>query len=372
MNKKLFNISEEEKNRILEMHVNATKNLYLNEQLTPTTPKTQQQQNIRYTEVEASATPEKINSHKVLAAKGVPATPQNFKDTFFWTDRNGLALAFANKDLKSFNNTTQRTTKSLDNIYAKYKDGTMVGFEGSGTKEFPTKGLTYIGGSGNGLLALWRALQNGTGVLPNLIKITLSGEKRESQGYQYSTEQVNDTNSNFNGILPWFLKPYIKPQDLPKVNPTYVGKDIILGIPNDKLPSVSNNINSLLGNFLPRQAGKKILDIAAEYGLSMDIPELDGLFKKVNPQMTIQELSDTWNQVQNLIKSKYREELNKFLVIKFGEEQASIYMSKFSPKNGSTVEEEIKRIFGGNLPGYRVNQVTPTEKISKQSYELGK
>ena len=32
-------ISEEEKNRILEMHVSATKNLYLKEQLQPTQPK---------------------------------------------------------------------------------------------------------------------------------------------------------------------------------------------------------------------------------------------------------------------------------------------------------------------------------------------
>ena len=175
--KKLFDINEDEKNRILEMHIDATKRNYLSEQ-TPQ-PKVgvvnQPSGNIGFTEVAGSASIVPVKSASVLTNLGIPATPENFNNTFFYTDKNGLINASAAKNLGTFTMTNPRTTKSPDNVVAVYNDGSEVRLEGSGTKEFLTKGLKYIGGAGNGLLALARALVSGTGKFPGKIKITLAG-----------------------------------------------------------------------------------------------------------------------------------------------------------------------------------------------------
>jgi hypothetical protein len=59
--RKLFEIDENEKRRILEMHENATKNLYLNEQPTPsTTPPPSQPENATGGEIEGTKTIDKV------------------------------------------------------------------------------------------------------------------------------------------------------------------------------------------------------------------------------------------------------------------------------------------------------------------------
>ena len=362
--KKLFDINEDEKNRILEMHIDATKRNYLSEQ-TPQ-PKVgvvnQPSGNIGFTEVAGSASIVPVKSASVLTNLGIPATPENFNNTFFYTDKNGLINASAAKNLSTFTMTNPRTTKSPDNVVAVYNDGSEVRLEGSGTKEFLTKGLKYIGGAGNGLLALARALVSGTGKLPGKIKITLAGGM-EGSSYKYNSANVNNTQSLFNNLLAHYIKPFVDPN---KVSSTYIFRDVVLGLPNAM--SITNSINALFGKFLPRKEGQKTMDVAKEYGLDMT-PEV--FEQQITSSTDLANLDTKWVQIQNGIIAKYKENLEKFLSQKFPENKDA-FLSKFNPVGAQEKPtEELKDISNTSLTGYSIPQQSPVEKQQNKQFKIG-
>lgn len=365
--KNIFETSQEEKNRILEMHESATKRYYLSEQ-TPQ-PKAQGVVNqpsgtIGFTEVAGSASIVPIKSASVLTNIGVPATPENFNNTFFYTDKNGLKNASAAKNLGTFTMTSPRTTKSPDNVVAKYDDGSEIKLEGSGTKEFLTKGLSYIGGAGNGLLALARALVSGTGKLPGKISITLAGGMTGSS-YKYNSAKVNDTTSLFNVLLAHFIKPLVDPS---KVSSSYIHRDIVLGLPNAM--SIQNSINALLGKFLPIAQGQKTMDVAKEYGLDMT-PDVFANLINTSASTAGENIDTKWTEIQNQIIAKYKENLDKFLTQKFPENKDS-YLSLFNPKGAQdTPTQELKDISNKTLSGYAVPQQKPIEKQQNKQFKIG-
>jgi hypothetical protein len=360
---KKFIISEDEKSRILEMHVNATKNLYLKEQLQPTTAANVAAPSIKYSEVAGSASAVPIVDATVLTKLGIPATPDNFSNTFFWTNRQGLSTAFAEKNMRTFTGTTPRSTNSPDNVFAKYTDGSEISIEGKGTKEFPTKGLKAIGGAGNGLLALSRAISTSAGKLPSMIKITLSGE-RTGVAYTYNSSQINNTNAVFNALLAYFIKPLVNPQ---KVNPTYPFKDIVLGQPN-RNGTIEDNINSLLGKFLPKTEGKRLSEVAAEYGLNMDA---NNFKQQILASSDLSNADAKWNEIQSSIVAKYRENLDKFLTAKFPDTKDQ-KLSAFNPKTSSeSATRELKAVSRDFGPGISVPNTTPREKQTQQTFKSG-
>jgi hypothetical protein len=361
--KKLFDINEDEKNRILEMHVSATKRHYLNEQAAPT-PRTpgvvnQPSGTIGFTEVAGSASMVPIVSASVLTNIGVPATPDNFNNTFFYTDKNGLSKASTAKNLGTFSMTSPRTTKSADNVVAKYDDGSEIKLEGSGTKEFLTKGLKFIGGAGNGLLALQRALFSGTGKLPSKIKITLSGGM-EGSSYKYDSAKVNETTSSFNQLLAHFIKPLVDPT---KVSATYPFKDIVTG--NAKsYETIPNILDRLLATFVP----KPFVENKEKYGLDMTP---DNFVQLINASAELSELDTKWNEIQTKIVAKYKENLDKFLTVKFPQNKDA-YLSKFNPKTSSdTAKNELNDISSTYGPGYSTPRKSPTETQKSQQFKIG-
>ena len=361
--KKLFDINEDEKNRILEMHVSATKNFYLNEQAAPT-PRTpgvvnQPSGKIGYTEIAGETDMSPIVRASVLTNIGVPATPENFNNTFFYTDRKGLSTAAASKNLGTFTMTTKRTTKSPDNLFARYKDGSEVKIEGEGTQEFLTKDLAFIGGAGNGLLALQRALVNGNGYLPNKIKITLKGG-RTGGSYRYNSALVNDTSAQFNALLAHFIKPLVDPN---KISPTYPFRSILKGQPDPGL-DIKSTLGSFLATFLPKPFQKN----KEEYGLDMSVDYFENL---INASAELSQLDTKWNDIQRQIVAKYRENLEKFLSVKFPNEKDR-YLSVFNPKTSQvtpTIElSKVSKEFG---PGTSIPQQSPTEKQKSQEFKKG-
>jgi membrane-associated HD superfamily phosphohydrolase len=359
---KNFIISEEEKNRILGMHQEATKRHYLKEQLQPTTAANVAQPTIKYTEVAGSASAAPIKSAGVLTKLGVPATPENFNNTFFYTDRRGLAFAFANNTMSSFAGKSSRTTKSPDNVVALYNDDSQIKLEGEGTQEFLTKNLKYIGGAGNGLLALSRAIKS-KNVLPSVIKITLSGE-RTATSYTYDSAKINDTTSTFNTLLPYFIKPLVNKT---KVSSTYPFRDIMLDLPLTH-PSIENLINSLFDKFLPIPQGKKIMDVAAEYGLDMDV---DNFKTQILASSDLSNANTKWNQIQDAIINKYKENLTKFLKSKFPTDWNQKITSFNPSKSTSSAEQEIKKASGQYLPGFALPKSSATEKQTQQTFKSG-
>lgn len=361
--KKLFDINEDEKNRILEMHVNATKNFYLNEQPAPS-PRTPGDVNkpsgkIGYTEIAGETDMSPIVKASVLTNIGVPATPENFNNTFFYTDRKGLATAAASKNLGTFTMTTKRTTKSPDNLFARYKDGSEVKIEGEGTQEFLTKDLTFIGGAGNGLLALQRALVNGNGYLPTKIKITLKGG-RVGSSYRYNSALVNDTSSNFNALLAHFIKPLVNPNE---VSSTYPLRSILKGQPEPGL-DIKSSLNSLLAKFLP----KPFQENKEKYGLDMSVDYFENL---INESAELSQLDTKWNEIQKQIITKYKENLEKFLSVKFPNEKES-FLSRFNPKTSQfTPTQELEKTKSVYGPGTLVRQTGPIEKQKSQEFKKG-
>jgi len=361
--KKLFDINEDEKNRILEMHVSATKNLYLKEQAAPT-PKTpgmvnQPSGTIGFTEVAGSASMVPIVSASVLTNLGIPATPENFNTTFFYTDKNGLSKASTAKNLGTFSMTSPRTTKSADNVVAKYVDGSEIKIEGAGTQEFLTKGLQFIGGAGNGLLALSRALVSGTGKLPGKITITLSGGM-EGSSYKYDSGRVNKTQSVFNQLLAHFIKPLVDPT---KVSATYPFKDIVTGNPKPS-DTISNNILRLLSTFVPKPLNENI----QKYELDMTPKVFEQL---INASAEVSQLDTKWNEIQNQIITKYKENLDKFLTQKFPQNK-DFYLSKFNhEKSFRNASTELKEVSGTYGPGTASPVLSPKEKQQNQQFKIG-
>lgn len=361
--KKLFDINEDEKKRILEMHVSATKNFYLNEQAAPT-PRTpgivnQPSGTIGFTEVAGSASRVPIVSASVLTNIGVPATPDNFNNTFFYTDRKGLIAASVAKNLGTFSMTTPRITKSSDNVYAKYEDGGEIKLEGSGTQEFLTKGLKFIGGAGNGLLALARALVSGNGKLPGKIKITLSGGM-EGSSYRYDSAKVNDTRAAFNGLLAHFVKPFVDPK---KISSTYPYKDIVTSNPNSE--RIQNLLDRLLVKFVP----KPFIENKEKYGLDMTH---DNFVQLINASAELSELDTKWNEIQSKIVAKYKENLDKFLTVKFPQNKDT-YLSVFGPKTSkNSAKEELNSISSMYGPGTPIPRKSPTETQKSQEFKTGR
>ena len=360
----LFELSEEEKNRILEMHVSATKNLYLKEQLLPTQPKNVPAPDIKYTEVDVSTDPMQISNPKVFSEKGLPVTPQNFRE-FFWVYADGLKTSFKNKNLAEFKNMDKRTTKELDNVVAQYKDGSFVKLVGSGSQSFPTKNLVRLGGAGNGLLSLSRAIRSGTGVLPSVIKIEMGASTRVGESYNYDSGKINQTNSTFNVLLAYFIKPLVDPQ---KVSLTYPERNIVLGQPNN-FGTITNNINGLLSKFLPKIQGKKVMEVAAEYGLDMDAKTFES---QILTSADMSNVDTKWNQIQSEIVAKYKENLDKFLTVKFPDTKVQ-KLGTFRPETSSnSATQEIKKTSANYGPGMAVPRINPQERKTQQNFELGK
>ena len=360
----LFELSEEEKNRILEMHVSATKNLYLKEQLLPTQPKNVPAPDIKYTEVDVSTDPMQISNPKVFSEKGLPVTPQNFRE-FFWVYADGLKTSFKNKNLAEFKNMDKRTTKELDNVVAQYKDGSFVILVGSGSQTFLKDNLVRIGGAGNGLLALWRALQKGPGYTPNVIKLTLAAPERVGESYSYNSSQINKTNGRFNVLLAYFIKPLVDPQ---KVSSTYPERNIVLGQPNNS-GTITDNIDGLLGKFLPKIQGKTVMEVAAEYGLDMDAKTFE---QQILASADMSNVDAKWNQIQSAIVTKYKENLDKFLTDKFPDTKVQ-KLGAFRPETSSNeATQQIKKVSSNYGPGTDVPKINPQEKKTQTKFEVGR
>jgi hypothetical protein len=358
---KKFLISEEEKQRILGMHIDATKRHYLSEQIPKPKPGkvSPSQEKVSVTEISGSADADPIVSPTVLSKYGIPTTQENFNNTFFYTDREGLKTATVTKNLSTFNKTTKRTTKSPDNLYAKYSDGSEVSMEGSGTTVFPTSGLTYIGGAGNGLLALSRAISKGIGRLPSKIKITLSGE-REGGSYSYDSQKVNKLDNFFGGLLAYFIAPYSDPT---KVNPTYFYKNIINGQP---LPTetIDLYLNRFLTTFVPSPFNTNV----EKYGLDMGIEEIKNM---INTPVERSKLDSRWSEIVKAIVAKYKENLEKFLTAKFPQDKDA-FMAKFNPTVSSdTPTEEIKDLSLTRGPGTSTPVKKPTETQKTEKFKSG-
>jgi hypothetical protein len=214
------------------------------------------------------------------------------------------------------------------------------------------------------LLALQRALFSGTGKLPGKITITLSGGM-EGSSYKYDSGIVNKTQSTFSPLSVYFIKPLVDPT---KVSATYPYKNIINGGNPSPYATITDYINSLLGKFLPRQEGKKLVDIAKDYGLDMT-PEV--FEQKINASAELSQLDTKWDEIQNQIIAKYKENLDKFLTQKFPQNK-DLYLSKFNPEkssnNASTVLAKVESTYG---PGTSSQNLSAKEKYQNQQFKIG-
>jgi hypothetical protein len=209
-----------------------------------------------YSEIKATTDPKRVVGLSVLTDAGLPADESNFRGRWVLEQPNIYKTFSQTKNLSLFRNLAPKSPADGENFIEmtvqrflpnqlnpdrtiKVKGGAdtttppvVESLTNTGSKTFNVKypdpdgkhvwSLIRIVASGNGLLALSRALLEATG-LPNKITIGMSQTTRESGGYTYNATKVANTTpvlnliSNMtaasiitkNGLLEPTIKKYV-------------------------------------------------------------------------------------------------------------------------------------------------------------------
>ena len=144
--------------------------------------------------------------------------------------------------------------------------------------------------------------------------------------------------------------------------------NIVLGQPNN-FGTITNNINGLLSKFLPKIQGKKVMEVAAEYGLDMDAKTFE---QQILASADMSNVDAKWNQIQSAIVTKYKENLDKFLTDKFPDTKVQ-KLGAFRPETSSNeATQQIKKVSSNYGPGTDVPKINPQEKKTQTKFEVGR
>lgn len=368
---KKFLISEEEKSRILGLHKEKGYNSTIVEQGPPTQKpaNTQKPQTkISQNEIAASTDPTPIVSEKPLVDAGIPnVNKTNFKSFFGANGYENIKNSILGKSMSYFNSIQPRTTKFEDNVFAVYEDGTKKMLDGPGTIVLPTQGLTKLGGAGNGILALSRAILNNPNKgLPQKITITLGGN-REASSYGYNSDIVNNTKTEFNTLVAWYIKPYVQQKGL-KFDASYIHRDIY----SDKQTTTPSIESLILGIIASSYIPKPIRENAPKYNVNLDVTDLVNLVKTTaNGNMDDNTLNQKWTEIETKIKDRLKTELTNFITVK-EPDKLNTYISKLNPSGADrTPSEEVKDLTTKRIPGYSIPTGSPQEKQSQTTFKSG-
>lgn len=367
MNKNLFVISEEEKNRILEMHKEATKKHYLGEQQQiPTKPNTLPR-SLSLVKIQGETNPDPVIAPSPLVKAGVPANQKTYKNIFY-TNKSGLEASLNSKNMVEFKNQIPQDVKSneaKDYFFITYDNGSkeeLFGGKDVASKVFSTQGLKEIGGSGNGLLALSRAITNTTmKTLQSIgsIEITFSG-KRGAEETKYKSEVVNNTQGTFNNLLAFFMKPYV---DVSKVDSTNPFLPILNGTSNWTLESVLKV--DFLGRIVPKPKEENI----QKYKLDMNAPNFKQKFEQ---KYNENQLDVVWDNLKQEIINQYKFNVEKYLTAAFSKEQATRELSKFNPSSYTEKPSEFLKGLGIKYsPGSSTPAGSPQIRTNQRTFQQG-
>jgi len=342
-----------------------------------------------YSEIKATTDPLRVKSLSVLTDAGLPADESNFRGRWVLEQPNIYKTFSQTKNLSLFRNLAPKSPADGENYIemmvqrfmpnqlnpdktVKVKGGpdtttppVVESLTNSGMKTFNVKypdpdgkhiwSLIRIVASGNGLLALSRALLEST-TLPNKITIGMSQTARESGGYAYNATKVANITPILNlisnmvaasiitksGLLDPSIKRFVS-GDMRGVGP-YFGKtnediaNLITQsiyfldenfIPKGQIETFRKKIDSSGKPLLPNYNSASILAILNQMPIMEDI---SGLFDGSSPQQK-------WDWIQKDVDnlySKFNEQIKNAVVEQYKARLISFFASVYKDTNQAT------------------------------------
>jgi len=352
--------------------------------------------NVSYKEVKGTTSETRIASPDVISQLGVSGvTSENYKNLFTATagdDRNSSMYVILGDISKAQSlSPFQPSGKSpaTDSFTVNYKDGKTDQILNSGELSLPQddyiSNISSISASGNGLLALYRAIERGGTSKADKYTIGFK-QNRESSVSQFNTDQINDLAGTFNTIRNVLLYEtvYDDPNALPnrETMTHFIPKDFIDQTGAEDV--IKWFLNSTYRNYVPPSIAKGAVEanenIYPFLGLEpYDFSFLPEILNNITP-FTFSSLNNdnrpavesryaaekvAPKAIKEAFEPQYKERVFKFLRTQFDNDNTLLnFEALYDPKFGSQVKYDTffkKREY---KPGSR-----PPASLTKKSGE---
>lgn len=322
---------------------------------------------VSYKEVKGTTSATKIASPDVISQLGVSGvTSENYKNLFTATagdDRNSSMYVILNNISKAQSlSPFQPSGKSpaTDSFTVNYKDGKTDQILNSGELSFPQDNsifnISSLSASGNGLLALYRAVERGGTAKADKYTIGFK-QNRESSVSRFNTDQINNLAGTFNTIRNILLYEtvYDDPNALPnrKTMAHFIPKDTVDLVGAES--AIKGYLNNTYRNYVPpsiaKGASKGIENVYSFLGLEpYDFSFLPEILDSITP-FTFSSLNNHNTQaveskyaaekvapeaIKEAFEPQYKERVFKFLKTQFDNDNMLLnFEALYNPKFGS-------------------------------------
>jgi hypothetical protein len=365
--KNLFQIDNNESQRILEMHINATKNQYLTEQTSVKEFKGETDGTKMY-----NFPNPKGKSHN--SKFGLQGTPE--QENYYFTSTIGdIAIQSRGNENEYFINFEPVNDAKT------YVDFISVGgkeINGGGTETFDINKSSKIIATHNGLLAIKRVMDQMKDINykgePAKMTITIAGEKRSSEFKTYDPDKAKKLNSTANSIIKYFVTLIVPTEYRKSINDVVVDK-IKLKSTNDIKELIKGIIDfSLVAQFLPNQ--KEWEEIKTQYNLKgSESTILEPIFEKSEFGRNGGALNQSlWENFWKSFKQTYLYNYSQYVTNKYPEtarkliDELSVAIK--NQDSNYTLQEAFNLLFKAKqyLPGKSPGN---TAKQGKKTYGIG-
>jgi hypothetical protein len=324
----------------------------------------------RYTAVTGTTSSTRIADSGVISQLGVKdVTASNYRDLFTakaFISREGkplmagtlLEMAKA-QTLHKFKH--DGSSPSLDSFIVNYLDGQTDQILNSGTLSFPAEGkktndIDSISASGNGLLALARAITElGRS---SASKYTIGfRQSRESSKLSFNSDEINNLSPTFNSVKDALLYKAVQKQD----------DEYVTGIPTTKSNikrlglGVEEYIVKLLDstsyNYIPLKMGQGA-EVYDKFNLGQyDYSEILNVISKIQPITRYKEFAESqqgdklsyaknaWKEVKKAFVPQYVEHVLSFIEQIGGSQAYERFESRIQPTTGEGYFPDFWHLF---------------------------
>jgi len=390
-----------------------------------------------YSEVQGTTDPTRIAKLSVLTNAGLPADEANFRGRWVLEQPNIYKTFGEVKNLSLFKNQNPKSPADSENYIevtvqrflpnvlnpdrtVKVKGGpdlstppVVESLTNNGTKTFNVKykdpdgkhiwSLVQIVASGNGLLALSRALNESTG-MPNKITIGMSQTQRTSGGFTYDASKIANTTPTLNSLSNITTAAIINKSDFDASTKKYVSGDMsgigryfdktneqladIMAkslyffdtqfIPKEQIQTYRTKVDASGKLLLPNYNSAPFLEILNKLPVFTDFQSLFDAntvqqrwdYISVNVTKSYSKFND---MIKNEVVEQYKKRLIAFFTMVYKDaNQATQLVNSTQFRSASLT---IERSFQNAIVGVKYTSVAnldkATEKKTGASYEVG-
>jgi len=369
--KKLFNITDSEKERILEMHINATKNQYLTEQSSAKVLTADTDSDKMYN----FPNPKGKSHNSKFGLQGGPELENYYFESTIG-DIVNQSRGNENEYLINF--------RPLNDAgkYVEYLKIGNVEINGSGSKTFDINKNMKVRATHNGLLAIKRLMDSMKGMGYNganaKATITIAGTERSSGYKTYSPDVAKDVTIICNTLMRYFALLLVETSKRKMTNDT-VG-DNFKTMPTEQLKTnIKGQIDYfLVSRFLPNP--KEWESIKEQYRLKgHESTNYQTLFDKHDVVNLLPDLQHTdwntlWNNFWNSWKMSYIYNYSVYVRANYPETAQNLITelsnSIINKQCNTVLADEVKWLFK-NVKVYKGNADGNKKSTGKTTYDSG-